>query len=107
MSQSCAEFAVPSLCLAAFPLCDDQSGKPVPRKLCRDECEVLENDVCRLEYAIAKQHPLIGEQVMLPDCERLPPIGSKGSETCFRIGIPNMAPVVEGGRLFLITGVLH
>lgn len=63
LSQSCAEFAVPSLCLAAFPLCDDQSGKPVPRQLCRDECEVLENDVCRLEYAVAKQHPLIGEQV--------------------------------------------
>ena len=63
MSQSCAEFAVPSLCFAAFPLCDDQSGKPVPRKLCRDECEVLENDVCRVEYAVAKQHPLIGEQV--------------------------------------------
>ena len=63
LSQSCAEFAVPSLCHAAFPLCDDQSGKPVPKQLCRDECEVLENDVCRLEYAIAKQHPLIGEQV--------------------------------------------
>ena len=63
LSQSCAEYAVPSLCFAAFPLCDDQSGKPVPRQLCRDECEVLENDICRLEYAIAKQHPLIGEQV--------------------------------------------
>ena len=54
---------MPSLCHAAFPLCDDHSGKPVPKQLCRDECEVLENDVCRLEYAIAKQHPLIGEQV--------------------------------------------
>jgi len=63
LSQSCAEFAVPSLCHAAFPLCDDHSGKPVPKQLCRDECEVLENDVCRLEYVIAKQHPLIGEQV--------------------------------------------
>ena len=63
LSQSCAEFAVPSLCFAAFPLCEDQSGKPVPRQLCRDECEVLENDICRMEYAVAKQHPLIGEQV--------------------------------------------
>ncbi|XP_046446105.1 inactive tyrosine-protein kinase transmembrane receptor ROR1-like isoform X5 [Daphnia pulex] len=95
LSQSCAEFAVPSLCFAAFPLCDDQGGKPVPRQLCRDECEVLENDICRMEYAVAKQHPLIGEQVMLPDCEKLPPIGSKGSETCFRIGIPHMAQIVE------------
>ena len=35
-------------------------------------------------------------QVMLPDCEKLPPVGSKASETCFRIGIPNIAPVIEG-----------
>ena len=36
-------------------------------------------------------------QVMLPDCEKLPPIGSKGSETCFRIGIPSATvQVVEG-----------
>ena len=40
------------------------------------------------------------EQVMLPDCEKLPPIGSKGSETCFRIGIPHMAQIVEGKELF-------
>ena len=35
-------------------------------------------------------------QVMLPHCEKLPPIGSKGSETCFRIGIPHMEPIFEG-----------
>ena len=33
---------------------------------------------------------------MLPDCEKLPPVGSKGSETCFRIGIPRIAQIVEG-----------
>lgn len=41
-------------------------------------------------------------QVMLPDCEKLPPIGSKGSETCFRIGIPHLAHVVEG-EFFLLA----
>lgn len=35
-------------------------------------------------------------QVRLPDCEKLPPIGSKASESCFRIGIPHMAQVVQG-----------
>ena len=35
-------------------------------------------------------------QVMLPHCEKLPPIGSKGSETCFRIGIPHMERIFEG-----------
>ncbi len=47
---------------------------------------------------------------MLPDCDKLPPIGSKGSETCFRIGIPHIAPIVEGIIVFLITinsNVIH
>ena len=42
------------------------------------------------------------KQVMLPHCEKLPPIGSKGSETCFRIGIPHMEPIFEG-NLYPVT----
>lgn len=46
-------------------------------------------------------------QVMLPDCEKLPPIGSKGSDTCFRIGIPHMAQIVEGWNSFSTLYVLN
>lgn len=46
-------------------------------------------------------------QVMLPDCEKLPPIGSKGSETCFRIGIPHLAQIVEGRNNFTDLYVLN
>jgi receptor tyrosine kinase-like orphan receptor 1 len=40
---------------------------------------------------------------MLPDCEKLPPIGSKGSETCFRIGIPHITHVVPGKGFLVYT----
>lgn len=32
-------------------------------------------DLIQAEIAIAKRHPLLGHQMVLPDCEKLPPIG--------------------------------
>ena len=56
MSTRCAEFAIPAICHSTFPLCDRMTQRP--RKLCRDECEVLEQDVCKNKLASAKAHPL-------------------------------------------------
>ncbi|KFM72830.1 Tyrosine-protein kinase transmembrane receptor ROR1, partial [Stegodyphus mimosarum] len=89
VSEECHKYAIPSLCFFAFPLCDTDSPYPMPRQVCRDECEVLESNICRMEYSIAKRHPLLGQQKILPVCEELPPVGSKESETCMRLGIPN------------------
>ena len=66
LSQRCGEHAIPSLCYYAFPLCDDSGEKAKPRKICRDECETLENDLCKTEYIIAKSHPLIGKEHLIP-----------------------------------------
>jgi receptor tyrosine kinase-like orphan receptor 1 len=49
-----------------------------------------------MEYTIAKKHPLIGQAHILPACEELPPIGSKESENCVRLGIPNTVQVSHG-----------
>ncbi|GFT86851.1 inactive tyrosine-protein kinase transmembrane receptor ROR1 [Nephila pilipes] len=89
VSEECHKYAIPSLCFFAFPLCETDSPYPVPRQVCRDECEVLESNICRMEYSIAKRHPLLGQQKILPVCEELPPVGSKESDTCMRLGIPN------------------
>ncbi|XP_076353151.1 inactive tyrosine-protein kinase transmembrane receptor ROR1-like isoform X1 [Tachypleus tridentatus] len=104
VSSECHKYAIPSLCFYAFPPCDTNSSVPKPRHVCRDECEVLENSICRLEYSIAKRHPLIGQQKILPACEDLPPFGSKASETCVRLGVPNSIKKNEEHTCYVGTG---
>ncbi|XP_059220270.1 tyrosine-protein kinase transmembrane receptor Ror isoform X2 [Stomoxys calcitrans] len=42
------------------------------KRICREECEILENELCQREYAIAKRHPVIGQKLPLEECSRLP-----------------------------------
>lgn len=94
ISVQCNRYAISSLCFYVFPLCDeDVYHHPAPRKVCRDECELLESNICRMEYAIAKKHHLIGQADILPDCDDLPSIGSPEGERCIRLGIPNTVQV--------------
>ena len=55
---------------------------------------MLEEKVCRQEYAIAKKTPVLAN--IVPLCEQLPSAGSKDSENCLRLGVPNVVQVVRG-----------
>lgn len=57
------------------------------RRICREECEMLENELCRKEYAIAKRHPLIGHQVPLVECSDLPLEGTTEARDCLTLGL--------------------
>lgn len=61
------------------------------RRICREECEMLENELCRREYAIAKRHPQIGQQVPLLECSDLP----EHDPDCLSLGIPTVIYVNE------------
>lgn len=58
------------------------------------DCELLENDICRKEYAIAKRHPLIGKNLPMPSCSDLPP--DIHNSDCVSLGVPQPQPVDPG-----------
>ncbi|XP_077287462.1 tyrosine-protein kinase transmembrane receptor Ror [Arctopsyche grandis] len=62
-----------SMSRAAIPL----------RRVCREDCEILENELCQKEYAIAKRHPEIGQKLILEECINLP----FDASDCLEIGI--------------------
>lgn len=93
LSDRCSQFAIPSLCHFAFPTCDRSTGADKPRDLCKDECEILENDLCKTEYIIARSNPLILKRLKLPNCEDLAASDSPEAANCLRIGIPMAEPI--------------
>lgn len=100
LSDRCSQFAIPSLCHFAFPTCDRSTGTDKPRDLCKDECEILENDLCKTEYIIARSNPLILKRLKLPNCEDLAATDSPEAANCLRIGIP-MAEPINKSKIFL------
>ncbi|TNN44953.1 Inactive tyrosine-protein kinase transmembrane receptor ROR1 [Liparis tanakae] len=107
LSDRCSQFAIPSLCHFAFPTCDRSSGADKPRDLCRDECEILENDLCKTEYIIARSNPLILKRLKLPNCEDLAAFESPEAANCLRIGIPMAEPINKSETPFIIYPHSH
>ncbi|CAH0549358.1 unnamed protein product [Brassicogethes aeneus] len=92
ITSGCNKFAFPSMCYSAFPICNNpgeinkyQSSRMTElraitkdkkekfkkyrgilskhlRRICRDDCFLLENDLCSKEYAIAKRHPILKDK---------------------------------------------
>lgn len=55
--------------------------------------------MCQMEYAIAKRHPLIGQQLALPECHELPPNDSPESRGCLKLEIPSPENVEPGNNI--------
>ncbi|XP_064789063.1 inactive tyrosine-protein kinase transmembrane receptor ROR1 [Oncorhynchus masou masou] len=104
LSDRCSLFAIPSLCHFAFPTCDRSSGTDKPRDLCKDECEILENDLCKTEYIIARSNPIILKRLKLPNCEDLAGHTSPEAANCMRIGIPMVEPFNKNHKCFNSSG---
>ena len=67
------------------------------RRICRKECEMLEDGLCRTEYAIAKRHPAIGGQLPLVACSDLPEEGTPEAADCISIG---MSPEIRESKSY-------
>ncbi len=81
----------------------DKVTKPSqkPRRICRKDCELIENKLCPLEYALAKRNALV-KQVM-QDCSELPLSGTPDDEGCLSLNIPSAETTVQGIYFLLTT----
>ena len=102
LSEKCSKFAIPSICLSTFPLCDRTTEKP--RKLCREECELLEDNFCRNELIVARQFAMLDQQMVLPVCHELPTIGSPESANCVKIGVPGSHNLIKPHYCYANSG---
>jgi len=78
LSDRCSTFAIPSLCLFAFPLCDSVSRQP--KQICRPDCHQLQEDICQNEFINVKSiftktstTTTSNNNNFLLDCSQLPP----------------------------------
>ena len=92
LGAACSNYAVPAICASSFPPCDKMTERP--RKICREECEILEDDLCRQEAVLARRYGMLGSQYILPVCKDLPPVGSTESLNCVRIGVPQVSQLI-------------
>ena len=102
LTESCGNYAIPSICISTFPLCDRKTEKP--RKMCREECELLEDKFCRKELALVRQIPMLEKQLVLPECNGLPAIGSPSSYGCVRVGIREAQNLIQPHRCYANSG---
>lgn len=85
LSKSCEAYAIPSLCYLSFPMCK-RTDIATPESICRDDCIMLQDEICRQEYAISQRHKQIGQVVNLANCTTLP------STECRHLGLPTPEP---------------
>ncbi|CAG9821424.1 unnamed protein product [Phaedon cochleariae] len=136
ISASCNKFAQPSVCFSAFPVCLDPKNinayqiehrqqfaavqhatrhmfKDIRteltdslRRICRDECILLENELCTKEYSIAKRHLVIGQIMELEVCENLPLETEPSSKQCLTLGVGDLS-VNREEKCYWDTGKLY
>ena len=91
VSSGCKDYVLPTLCNYIFPPCDLPYTAPKPRWFCRDDCMILQNNFCRVEFERARNIETI--QHLLPDCSSMPSKGAPGYNTCIRVVPPGMQTV--------------
>lgn len=93
VSKGCKDYVLPTLCNYAFPPCDSSRPKPKPRKFCRDDCLVLKNDVCRLDFERAREIQFVS--TLLPDCSSMPAMGDPDYKSCIRVVSQGMSQEIS------------
>ena len=82
-SRQCQNYVQPLLCQLHLPDCDEKSVTPKGKLICKDECLVLKNKLCKKEYSSGKN---FGATNIFFDCSSVEAVSSSGK--CSSIGVP-------------------
>lgn len=83
VSVGCRDYVLPALCNYGFPPCDLTQSEAKPRKFCQDDCLILKNDICKIDFQNALRIPVVSN--LLPDCDSMPAKGDPGYKSCIRV----------------------
>ena len=66
--------------------------------------QILEDELCRKEAALARQYGVLGSQTVLPVCKDLPALGSPESANCVRLGISQVSQLIQPHSCYSLSG---
>ena len=69
VSAKCLKFGIRGMCYHLFPVCNQGVQKP---RLCKEDCEKLKTDVCKIELSFIKKISETTLKKMFPNCSTLP-----------------------------------
>lgn len=90
VSEGCKDYLLPILCNYALPPCDLDHSDPKPTKFCQDDCLILKNDLCKVEYERASMYEFVSQ--LLPNCSSMPAKGHPDYKRCIRVVPENLRP---------------
>uniref|UniRef100_A0A8R1DYF1 receptor protein-tyrosine kinase n=1 Tax=Caenorhabditis japonica TaxID=281687 RepID=A0A8R1DYF1_CAEJA len=72
ISQKCRQLSQAVACHHMYKVCESDTNNQIV-SICRHDCDVIQNDECPSELALAAQHELVGDtpKALFPLCSRL------------------------------------
>ncbi|CAD36478.1 Tyrosine-protein kinase receptor cam-1 [Caenorhabditis elegans] len=72
ISQKCRQLSQAVACHHMYKVCESDSNNQIV-SICKHDCDVIQNDECPSELALAAQHELVGDtpKALFPLCSRL------------------------------------
>ncbi|CAJ0958672.1 unnamed protein product, partial [Mesorhabditis belari] len=93
VSAECKQYSQAVACYHMYKVCEEKVG-PRTQRICRNDCERIQKDICPNEYAMAAQHELVGDgpKALLPSCASLP-LSTQTSNCISVIDSPKMTSI--------------
>ncbi|CAP37288.2 Protein CBR-CAM-1 [Caenorhabditis briggsae] len=98
ISQKCRQLSQAVACHHMYKVCESESNNQIVA-ICKHDCDVIQNDECPTELALAAQHELVGDtpKALFPLCSRLSTTSNciPVVTTAMMQNIPSLSPTLS------------